>query len=639
MNKITFPILILSVSISFAQELPQASHEASYATPQPVSAQSDSQSPTLTGANPANTQVQQVSRNTGALPLNLGRFTQLENNALLSFLNNQNNLVDLSGKKIDDVQQKLVRARFEKYLNSPPATSSEDLSYNQLLVDISQRLAGKGGGSDAERTLDAWRLLFKAEDYPMDDQLCRTIADKVVNFWQTTRKIEKLAVQNEKLEKDRNRKESGMRTVSSMDRQDFINMMRGKDAIPPPTRDYELDPIKKRLQETEAKLQENKSYEATSRVNQKLDFQSLIVQFFLQRRYYHAIIANDFYRYLFAAEDGKIEGIDSLKGQMFGGIDIKLTTSTIDALCKEAINDTDKAVKAAEYLISRGEIHSATQRMLEAFFIGENLAPVKTFPMDSKREIMRYLRDTDKLANAVEVKHVERVEEILKEIQSYAKDFDSGQIEAFIQTSRRLSDLALQKALVAAQTRNQPAVETALQEAVQFWPTNPKIQEFLKTIIGKVDLKDVATADFDRLFAQKDFRGIFNDRFRFAAALAVDATRNKDFLEIMKRMEVIETSMGQAKELARLKNNFAAWEIIEKVYRQFPEDAELNRIRADLTVKSSSFAAAISKADEASIDGDKWAALLAYLKARDIYPMSSIANDEITKHANQILEE
>lgn len=127
--------------------------------------------------------------------------------------------------------------------------------------------------------------------------------------------------------------------------------------------------------------------------------------------------------------------------------------------------------------------------------------------------------------------------------------------------------------------------------------------------------------------------------FRFAAALAVDATRNKDFLEIMKRMEVIETSMGQAKELARLKNNFAAWEIIEKVYRQFPEDAELNRIRADLTVKSSSFAAAISKAEEASINGDKWAALLAYLKARDIYPMSSIANDEITKLANQILEE
>jgi len=276
--------------------------------------------------------------------------------------------------------------------------------------------------------------------------------------------------------------------------------------------------------------------------------------------------------------------------------------------------------------------------MLEAFFIGENLAPVKTFPMDSKREIMRYLRDTDKLVNAVKVKHVERAEEILKEIQSYTKDFDSGQIEAFIQTSRQLSDLALQKALVAAQTRNQAAVETALQEAVQFWPTNPKIQEFLKTMIGRVDLKDVATNDFDRMFAQKDFRGIFNDRFRFAAALSVDEMRNKDFLEIMKRMEIIETSMGQAKELARLKNNFAAWEVVEKVYRQFPEDVNLSQLRSDLTIKASTFAAAIAKAEEANASGDKWAALLAYLSAKEIYPMSSFANDEISKLATEILE-
>lgn len=151
-----------------------------------------------------------------------------------------------------------------------------------------------------------------------------------------------------------------------------------------------------------------------------------------------------------------------------------------------------------------------------------------------------------------------------------------------------------------------------MQEAVQFWPTNPKIQEFLKTMIGKVDLKDVATTDFDRLFSQKDFRGIFNDRFRFAAALAMDNSRNKEFLEIMKRMEVIETSIGQAKELARLKNNFAAGEVVEKVYRQFPEDAELNRIRADLTIKASSFAPAISKAEEAAANGDNWVALVAY---------------------------
>lgn len=95
---------------------------------------------------------------------------------------------------------------------------------------------------------------FNAENYPMDDNLCRTIADKVVNFWQTTRKIEKLLLQNEALEKDRTRKESGIRIISSMDRRDFIDMMRGKDATPPPSRDYEMDPIKRELRKRRRKF-------------------------------------------------------------------------------------------------------------------------------------------------------------------------------------------------------------------------------------------------------------------------------------------------------------------------------------------------------------------------------------------------
>lgn len=53
--------------------------------------------------------------------------------------------------------------------------------------------------------------------------------------------------------------------------------------------------------------------------------------------------------------------------------------------------------------------------------------------------------------------------------------------------------------------------------------------------------------------------------------------------------------MSQAKELVRQRNDFAAWEIIEKVYSQFPEDANLNKMRADLTVNASQFASAIAQ--------------------------------------------
>lgn len=645
--KISFVLYLLSFSAAFAQNI-DAIEETSRGNTTPKE-NSGTTLPETRTPNSASSNIEEKQKPNSreyeekTKPLNSNapiNFTGLGNNQmLLSALNSHSDLKAILGEKIEDSEAKLFRSRFEKYLNAPPADSKEDREYNQLLIDISNRLTGQGGGSELVRTIDAWKMLFKAEEYPMDGQLCRTIADKIINFWQTTKKTERLLEENEKLERDRARKESSMISVQTRDRREFIEIMRGKDSTPPPTREYELDPLRKRLLETEKKIEENKSYEITSRLNQKLDFQSLIVQFFVQRRYYHAMIANDFYRYIFVAEDGKLDGVESLKTQVFGGLDLKLTTSTIDALCKEAINDTNESIKATEYLISRGEIHSATNRLIEAFFIGENLASVKTFPLEKKREILRYMRDTDKLINAVKVKHVERAETILKDITSYVSDFDSGQIEAFIQSSKQLSDLALQKALVAAQTNNQKGIESALQESVEFWPTNPKIQEFLKDILGKADLKDIATNDFDRLVKQKDFRAIFNDRFRFAAALANDQSRNMEFLEIMKRMETIETSMAQARELLRLNNPYAAWEVLENVYRKFPEDIELSRLRSDLTVKASSLATALYTAEESKAKGDTWIALINYIRAYKIYPMSTISNDNISVLAKKILEE
>ncbi|MBO5781356.1 MAG: hypothetical protein J6R08_02720 [Opitutales bacterium] len=65
-------------------------------------------------------------------------------------------------------------------------------------------------------------MLFKAQDYAIDNQLCRTIADKVINFWQTTRKTESLLKENERLERDRARRESSMITIQTRDRREFF---------------------------------------------------------------------------------------------------------------------------------------------------------------------------------------------------------------------------------------------------------------------------------------------------------------------------------------------------------------------------------------------------------------------------------
>ena len=561
---------------------------------------------------------------------------------MLDGFNLQSGAIDWRGKQFNLGDVEMAQARFEKYLNSPPMTSEDDLTYDTLLAEISYRLIGKGGGSEQQRVGEAWRMLYRASEFSMDAGLSEILADRIVSFWQTNQKIADLNLRTEMLESDRQYRESKIRSIADQDRTEFIRMTRGTTndgAPPPPSLDHLSEPEKKRLEKIEAEIQEHEEYEATAKISQKLEYQSLVLQFFIQRRFQHALIANDFYRYMFNAEENVLEGADALRGQVFGDLDVKITTSTLDALAKEAIADVDSSLETIDFLMEQGEIHTATKRLMEAFYLGEYLPAVKRYPLEKKRKIGAYIRDLTSLASALEVKSFDRAELKLSEIEEYAKDFDAGKADAFIQTSKQLSNLAVQKALTAAYDQDREGIEGALSEAVQFWPTNPEIQKFTEKLLEKTDLKDLAALDFDRFIRQNDYRAIFNDRFRFAAALAMDESRNQEFLDIMKRMEVIESAMAQAKELSRIENTYGAWEVLERVYREHADDQDLNRMRGDFAVEASAFASVISRAEKAQARGEYSKALFAFLEAQKLYPASYFVEEGIRVSVGAVLSD
>lgn len=385
--------------------------------------------------------------------------------SILDSFNLGSGAMDWRGKQFDLGKAEMAQARFEKYLNSPPSTSEDDLRYDTILMDISQRLIGKGGGSDIQRVGEAWRMLYQASEFTMDAGLSEILADRIVSFWQTNNKISKLILKNERLESDREYREAKIRLIADQDRKEFIELARGandEESVSAPSLDYLSESDKKRLDKIEATILENESFELSSRITQKLEFQSLIVQFFVQRRFQHALIANDFYRYIFTAEESEVEGVDALKGQVFGDLDIKVTTSTLDALSKEAISDVASSLDTIDYLLEQGEIHNATKRLMEAFYLGEYLPSVKRYPLDKKRKIAIYIRDLTSLASSLEVKSFDRAQVKLDQIESYAKDFDGGKADAFIQTSKQLSNLAIQRALSAAYEQDRSGIEVGL---------------------------------------------------------------------------------------------------------------------------------------------------------------------------------
>jgi len=107
----------------------------------------------------------------------------------------------------------------------------------------------------------------------------------------------------------------------------------------------------------------------------------------------------------------------------------------------------------------------------------------------------------------------------------------------------------------------------------------------------------------------------------------------------MKRMEVIESAMAQAQELSRIQNTFGAWEVLERVYRRYPEDQELNRLRGDFAVKAAQFASVIASAEQARVKGDYGKALFAYLEAQKLYPASFFVEEGIQESVDAILSD
>ncbi|WP_075089324.1 hypothetical protein [Verrucomicrobium spinosum] len=120
----------------------------------------------------------------------------------------------------------------------------------------------------------------------------------------------------------------------------------------------------------------------TSQLTAKAEFQALIIQFALQRRFEHVVLACRFYRHIFSDPSGILslkEGSDAEK--MFAStLGTSPTISGLDAFANEAIRDVDEAVQAFDNLLERGDLASGSKRISEAFMVGEYLPACAACP-------------------------------------------------------------------------------------------------------------------------------------------------------------------------------------------------------------------------------------------------------------------
>jgi hypothetical protein len=551
--------------------------------------------------------------------------------------------------KIWNIQdQRIFRARFEKYLNAEEETSAEARKYRDQFREMLDLLSP--AKMSRENFRKAWAVLPQASDYEPDAQLCSALDDAIFGVLLAQQEVTRIDDQNRSLAQRKNTLEWNSRFTAE-------SSLLGPAPKNPVAaeqwnreqnlkRDMKMQPLLTELGEVNASIAGNRVKKEAVRLQAKIEFQVLIAQLFLQRRFEHVILANRFYRALFGDGDNQLRVADSYTGsqsdknrEAFGDLaKLPKTLGQLDALANEAIRDVREGVETFSFLLEKSELKSAAERLSEAFAVGEYLPEIRLLPRAKKREVLEFTRKTNQLLSALEVKDYGRAGSLVRELEEISKDFDVSKPLAAIETARTVSALHLAKARAAAASGDRVTLETELRLATEIWPRNPALAEVSGAIFTQTDVQQQAVSDFERLYAQKNYRQIFEDKVRFIAATALHPDKQEKLKQVLDQVQLAEAALLRASELAKRGDSAGAWESVERGFSNYPDDPKLNQARAEFTTQAAEFVRNIRTAQEMERKQQLGSSLAWYLRAQQDYPSSEIAEEGVARLTSQILQ-
>ncbi|MEM8952959.1 MAG: hypothetical protein AAGD22_02295 [Verrucomicrobiota bacterium] len=548
------------------------------------------------------------------------------------------------GRTWNVLDNRIFSARFEKYLAAPAQTSEADQEYRDTLDQILAYLSPKNpGGPDLQRAIS---LLPQAASYYADARLCDSLLNAIYGTYLSQNKAQELNRINTQLDAESGRvrrnydlqKDNRDRTDRAVNNQDEAGVQdkeREEEKQDPGV----LQGYEQRILEIEAQRVANKTRIAASEIQSKVEFQALIVQFFLQRRHEHVVMACRFYRKLFGDGDNKLhfeEESDAQKA-FAQSVGFNPTISTLESTSNELIRDVDEGVNAFEYHLGQNQLESASKRLSEAFVVGEYLPKVRTLDRTNKEKVLQFVRDANQLLSTIEVKDYTLAEELINRLRETSKDFDYSKPMAAVQTAKQVASMRIRKAKNAAMAGDTETYEKNIELATEIWPTNPELTKEFNLIADQADIKSTTLNDLDRLIATRSFRQIFDDKGRYIAATVGDAERAAQLDAILNDIAKIDLSINQAEKLTQLGDKHGAWETVEELHQEFSDDPKLSTVRSDLATDVAPFVSALKEAERLEDRNQTGSSLAWYLKARRMYPNSTFAKAGVNRLVELVL--
>ena len=534
----------------------------------------------------------------------------------------------------------LFRARFEKYLSTPEETNAEESEHRRILNEIIVLL--DPNNLKPQTLTDAYRLLARAATFRGDSRLCDTLSGAIYSVWQSKRNQTRLAEANRILGEEQALARKNMATTAGSD-QIAASGRRPDSAQSGPSSSAIIQAGRaETIAANGVLIKANAAKGELSELQAKVQYQGLLVQLFLQKRFHHVVIGSRFYRALFNDGDSKLNLPESSQNPFSKGTGMPPTISTIESLANEAMREVQTNVQSFHRLYELHELRSASERLRDALMVGEFMPEVRTLPFERKRKVLTFIQNAARLQSAIESKDYTAALNLLdgpKGLEETATDFDAVKIRALIQTARTSARMLIAKARNAANFGDKDGFEAALKEAAAIWPNNPELQEAATKAFDKGDVLAQAQMEMDQLVAQKNIRKIAEDAGRFLAATQTSSPEKQAQLkQILDDFKVIESTLMAAREMDRQGNPAGAWETVSTVSERIPDDLPLSQAQAHYTTKAADFVRTMQTARDHDHREQAATSLAWYLKAQRLYPKSEIATKAIQRLQNTLLQ-
>jgi Flp pilus assembly protein TadD len=583
--------------------------------------------------------------------------------------------VTFNGRNFAIADNRLFAARFERYLNEPEDDSAAAVEYRETIDEILALVSPHN--PNGPQLYEAFKLLPKASQYPGDAKLCDSLSQAVYVAMVSKKNVEgakrlMASLEDEKQrvirdadwkaanEKDPTLNQTGETTGGGAGRQNQPGGQaqqggggqNGQQQGGPGTRSgAATDPgrgvqslayadMQRRILEIEAMKKKNELKGEVQIVQAKIQYQALMMQFFMQRRFQHVLMASRFYNQIWTDGESKLYlDKNSDTSKLFNeSVGFSPTVASLDSFSSEFIRDCDKGVEAFNFLADKGELESAAKRLSEAYAVGEFMPGIRTLPRDRKRKVLEFVRESYKLLAAIDVKDYTTAEKITANMKTMASDFNGNKADAAIATYTRVSNMHIMTAKTHVAANEIDKAREEIKKAMEVWPQNPKLTEFDQLVEAGSTLV-TAKNDFDRLLSENNYRQIFTDQYRIAPAIQNDVQRLEAFKTIITNLTSIEASIGKANEFSKMGQDYAAYEQLAQVREKFPDDPKLGREIELLAPKVADFTKALDRAQqfEKRTPKQTGSAMAWYLKAQNIYPQSELAKSGVDRLLNEIL--